>query len=177
MRPTASRETVLEAIRILNENGQAATRHTIADLSGMPLVRVDDNIKRLHNEGEIHRVGRGQYAPAPPARPTRAVRWGCIGAGQWFFEAGSERIDINVDEPHDLMRSEQDGAVVYALADQRIELSTGEDMRASILRMAAVLGADWRDAFESPAERLERVMDAVRLARWPQKSRPVGESH
>lgn len=176
MRPSISRETVLEAIRILTENGQAATRHAIADLSGLPLGRVDDNAKRLHNEGEVRRVGRGQYAPAPTTRPARAVRWGCIGPGQWFFEAGSERIDIDVDGPGELVRSEQDGAVVYTLGSQRIELSTSEDRRASILRMAAVLGADWRDAFESQAERVGRLMDAVRLARWPQESRPVSES-
>lgn len=176
MRPSISRETVLEAIRILTENGQAATRHAIADLSGLPLGRVDDTTKRLHNEGEVHRVGRGQYAPAPTERPARAVRWGCIGTGQWFFEAGSERIDIDVNGPGELVRSEQDGAVVYAMSGQRIELSTSEDRRASILRMAAVLGADWRDAFEPQAERVGRLMDAVRLARWPQESRPVSES-
>ena len=50
-------------------------RHSIADLSGMPLVTIDDTLKRLHNDGEIQRVARGRYAPAPPIRPFRAVRW------------------------------------------------------------------------------------------------------
>ncbi|WP_234263095.1 hypothetical protein [Hydrogenophaga sp. NFH-34] len=104
----------------------------------------------------------------PPIRPFRAVRWGCGGDGQWFIEAGSERIGLDMDSTHTLVRSVCDDAILYTLGDQSIELSADEDRRARVLRQAAVLaagGADWRDAFESLADRAERAIDAVRVAR------------
>lgn len=168
MKPSPSRQTVLEAIGILHENGHDATRHSIADLSGMPLVTVDDTLKRLHNDGEIQRVARGRYAPAPPIRPFRAVRWGCGADGLWFIEAGSERIGLDMDSTHALVRSEGDGTILYTLGGQSIELTADEDRRAGILRQAAVLaagGADWCDAFESPARRAERTLEALRMVR------------
>ncbi|MDI3510834.1 MAG: hypothetical protein PWQ61_1599 [Betaproteobacteria bacterium] len=159
-----NRSTVLEAVHILTENGVVATRHSVADLSGLPLGKVDDHIKRLINSGQILRTGHGQYSPAPLDPPDRVIRWGCIRSGVWFFQVGEQRVELDTASPHDLQRFERASAVVYRLGAQSIELSASEDRRAGVLRKAAAT-ADWRDAFESPADRLGRLIDSVRLAR------------
>lgn len=164
MSRATNRGTVLDAVRILTENGVEATRHSVADLSGLPLGKVDDHIKRLINSGEIQRTGHGQYAPAPLEPPDRAIRWGCIRSGVWFFQVEDHCIELDTGSLHDLQRVEGLGAVVYRLGAQSIELSASEDRRVGILRKAAST-SEWRDAFESPADRIGRLIDSVRLAR------------
>lgn len=164
MSRATNRGTVLEAVRILTENGVVATRHCVADLSGLPLGKVDDHIKRLINSGEIQRTGHGQYAPVPLEPPDRAIRWGCIRSGLWFFQVEDHRIELDTASPHDLQRVEELGAVVYRLGAQSIELSASEDRRVGILRKASAT-ADWRDAFESPFDRSGLVVNDARLMR------------
>ncbi|WP_234263093.1 hypothetical protein [Hydrogenophaga sp. NFH-34] len=73
----SGRQKVLDVVHEQFRQGQqVSTRETVADITRLPLVTVDDTLKRLHNDGEIQRIARGRYAPAPPHQ---AVQGGALG--------------------------------------------------------------------------------------------------
>ena len=66
-------ETILEAIEDLHNQEQIVTRTTLADLTGLQLSIIDDRLSYLVDSGQIIRVQRGVFIPAPKHRPSRIM--------------------------------------------------------------------------------------------------------
>ena len=66
-------ETILEAIEDLHNQEQIVTRETLSQLTGFKLSIVDDRLSHLVDSGQIIRVQRGVFIPAPKHRPARLM--------------------------------------------------------------------------------------------------------
>ena len=66
-------ETILEAIEDLHNQEQIVTRETLSQLTGLKLSIVDDRLGHLVDSGQIIRVQRGVFIPAPKHRPSRPI--------------------------------------------------------------------------------------------------------
>ena len=64
---------MLEAIKDLHAQEQIVTRETLSDLTGLKLTVIDDRLSYLIDSGDIHRVQRGVFVPAPEHKPARIV--------------------------------------------------------------------------------------------------------
>lgn len=52
-------QRVYDAVQELRELGQEATRHTVAQLTGLKMSVVDDRLRTLADEGRLRRLVRG----------------------------------------------------------------------------------------------------------------------
>lgn len=59
MNAPASSTAILEAAQELHAQGEYVTRHTLAELTGLPLTTVDDRLRNLVEDGQLKRLVRG----------------------------------------------------------------------------------------------------------------------
>lgn len=55
----SSTDQIYAAVQELRELGQEATRHTIAQLTGLKMTVVDDRLRTLADDGRLRRLVRG----------------------------------------------------------------------------------------------------------------------
>lgn len=83
-------ELVLEAIQDLHAQEQIVTRETLAELLPLKLTVIDDRLAYLVDSGQIHRVQRGVFVPAPQHRAARII-------SKYILPGGSVKIEIGDD--------------------------------------------------------------------------------
>lgn len=85
-------ETILEAIEDLHNQEQIVTRETLSQLTGLKLSIVDDRLSHLVDSGQIIRVQRGVFIPAPKHRPARLMSKMVLPDGTVKIEIGDDDI-------------------------------------------------------------------------------------
>lgn len=85
-------ETILEAIEDLHNQEQIVTRTTLADLTGLQLSIIDDRLSYLVDSGQIIRVQRGVFIPAPKHRPSRIMCKMVLPDGTVKIEIGDDDV-------------------------------------------------------------------------------------
>ena len=91
-------QRVYDAVVDLTSTGRRAHRTTLSEHLGMALVTVDDNLKRLKNDGRLKLIERGVYMPIPPAREDRAVSNTMLPDGTCKLEVGDEVLHLTMRE-------------------------------------------------------------------------------
>ncbi len=85
-------ETVLEAIEDLHNQEQIVTRETLSQLTGLKLSIVDDRLSYLVDSGQIIRVQRGVFIPAPKHRVARLMSKMVLPDGTIKIEIGDDEV-------------------------------------------------------------------------------------
>ena len=85
-------ETILEAIEDLHNQEQIVTRETLSQLTDLKLSIVDDRLSYLVDSGQIIRVQRGVFIPAPKHRPARLMSKMVLPDGTVKIEIGDDEI-------------------------------------------------------------------------------------
>ena len=96
---TASTTTAIyEAAQELHAMGTEITRHTIAELTQLPMVVVDDRLRALAEDGRIKRLVRGVYAVVKQYPPTRPMSKTVLADGFVKIEIGDEVLTLTPRE-------------------------------------------------------------------------------
>ena len=82
---SSTKQRVYDAVQELRELGQEATRHTVAQLTGLKMTVVDDRLRTLADDGQLRRLVRGVYDLDKPYPPPRPMFFGILADG---FEGG-----------------------------------------------------------------------------------------
>lgn len=151
---------VLQLIVEIHTAGRAASRQTIADVLEVPVVRVDEHIKKLLEAGQIRRIMPGVFEPVdvmPEARPVHVSR---LSGGWVKIEVGEGMLTITPEEERMLAMS------VKGAAEQFHAMVTGRDLADQIadLRRRANEMADREAADKARIAQLEeqvRVLSGV----------------
>lgn len=85
-------EKILEAIEDLHNQEQIVTRETLSKLTGFKLSIIDDRLAYLVDSGQIVRVQRGVFVPAPKHRPSRIMSKMVLPDGTVKIEIGDDQI-------------------------------------------------------------------------------------
>ena len=85
-------ETILEAVEDLHNQEQIVTRETLSKLTDLKLSIVDDRLSHLVDSGQIIRVQRGVFIPAPKHRPSRIMSKMVLPDGTVKIEIGDDQI-------------------------------------------------------------------------------------
>ena len=85
-------ETILEAIEDLHNQEQIVTRETLSQLTGLKLSIIDDRLSYLVDSGQIIRVQRGVFIPAPKHRVARLMSKMVLPDGTIKIEIGDDEI-------------------------------------------------------------------------------------
>lgn len=85
-------QVVLEAIQDLHAQEQIATRETLAEVTGLKLSVIDDRLGYLVDDGQIHRVQRGVFVPAPEHHPARIISKTVLPGGTVKIEIGDDHV-------------------------------------------------------------------------------------
>ncbi|MFG5777968.1 hypothetical protein ACFIQF_12915 [Comamonas sp. J-3] len=93
-----STERVYDAIVELYNLGQRSTRHTVQELTGLPLTKVDDRIKALAERERIKRFLKGEYVPVEVHPPARAISKTILAGGLVKVEIGDEVLTLTPTE-------------------------------------------------------------------------------
>ncbi|RRD43530.1 hypothetical protein EII18_03010 [Comamonadaceae bacterium OH3737_COT-264] len=93
---SSSLQRVYEAIVELHTMELQATRETVAEMTGMRLVTVDDSIKKLHNLGKIKRILRGVYAPVKQYPQTRIISTTIFPDGRFRLELANGELLVEL---------------------------------------------------------------------------------
>jgi len=84
-------ELVLEAIQDLHNMEQVVTRETLSTVTGLKLTVIDDRVAYLIDNGQVHRIQRGVFVPAPDHKPARLM-------SKTVLPDGTVKIDIGDDQ-------------------------------------------------------------------------------
>lgn len=116
-------EKILEAIEDLHNQEQIVTRETLSKLTGFKLSIIDDRLAYLVDSGQIVRVQRGVFVPAPKHRPSRIM-------SKMVLPDGTVKIEIGDDEVLTLTPREARnlGNLMVAEAMQYANIEMGHHM-------------------------------------------------
>lgn len=89
---------VLEAIQDLHAQEQIVTRETLAVVTGLKLTVIDDRLGVLADDGEIVRIQRGVYVPAPRHPPARPMSKTLMPDGMVKIEIGDDVLTLTPRE-------------------------------------------------------------------------------
>ena len=93
-KPIASKERIFDAVRELRSLEQIATRETVAELTGLKLSVVDDNLRTLVDDGRLKRLLRGVYEMVEEYPQTRAISKTVLPTGYVKYDIGDEVITL-----------------------------------------------------------------------------------
>lgn len=113
MKNPTTAEIVLEAIHELHAKELGVTRQALLEKTGLKLTVIDDRLALLVDNGQVLRIQRGVFVPAPPHRPTRIF-------SKTFLPNGLTVITIGDDHVLSLTRREHD--ILGALTAQKAPL-------------------------------------------------------
>lgn len=97
-KPIASKERIFDAVRELRSLEQIATRETVAELTGLKLSVVDDNLRTLVDDGRLKRLLRGVYEMVEEYPQTRAISKTVLPTGYVKYDIGDEVITLTPNE-------------------------------------------------------------------------------
>ena len=89
---------IYEAAQELQAMGTEITRHTIAELTQLPIVVVDDRLRALAEDGRIKRLVRGVYAVVKQYPPTRPMSKTVLSDGFVKIEIGDDVLTLTPRE-------------------------------------------------------------------------------
>lgn len=95
--PKSNRESVLNAINILCEHRDAATRQQIVAMTGIKMGIVDEHVKNLRLSDQVRMLSPGFYAPVDQ-EPDRPVSATVLPRGRLKIELGDQVMDVNPRE-------------------------------------------------------------------------------
>lgn len=98
MNAPASSTVILEAAQELHAQGEYVTRHTVAELTGLPLTTVDDRLRNLVEDGQLKRLVRGVYLVPRQYPPARAISKTVLEDGFVKIEIGDEVLTLTPRE-------------------------------------------------------------------------------
>lgn len=133
-----SRAVVFEAVQDLHAQEQIVTRETLARHTGLKLSVVDDRIATLIDDGDVLRVQRGVFIPAPMHPPARAISKTVLPSGLVKLEIGDEVMTLTPREDRML------GSLMSGAATQFSQVETGHQMAvlvSEVKRKLSELGA------------------------------------
>lgn len=99
-----STDQIYAAVQELRELGQEATRHTIAQLTGLKMTVVDDRLRTLADDGRLRRLVRGVYDLEKPYPPPRPMFFGILADGFVKLEVGDDVLTLSPTETRRLAR-------------------------------------------------------------------------
>lgn len=99
-----STQRVYDAVQELRELGQEATRHTVAQLTGLKMSVVDDRLRALADDGRLRRLVRGVYDLEKPYPPPRPMFFGILADGFVKVEVGDDVLTLSPTEARRLAR-------------------------------------------------------------------------
>lgn len=99
-----STDQIYAAVQELRELGQEATRHTIAQLTGLKMTIVDDRLRTLVDDGRLRRLVRGVYDLEKPYPPPRPMFFGILADGFVKLEVGDDVLTLSPTEARRLAR-------------------------------------------------------------------------
>lgn len=85
-------DIVLEAIQDLHAQEQIVTRETLAEVTDLKLTVIDDRVSHLIDCGQVHRVQRGVFVPAPEHKPARIITKSVLPGGTVVVEIGDDHV-------------------------------------------------------------------------------------
>lgn len=149
---------VLQLIAEIHESGRIATRQAVADILDVPVVRVDEHIKKLIEAGSIRRILPGVFEPVEVMPAPRAVSVTRM-QGSWItIELGNDLIKITPEEERQLAMS------IKGAADQFHALAAGRDLADQIaeLRRRTTEMAEREATAQSRIAELEEQLRVLR---------------
>lgn len=87
-RPRSTTDAILDAALELHQQEQPITREAVAQLTGLKMTVVDDRLSTLVDNGQLMRVQRGIYLPAPVYEDARAISRTLLPDGRSKIEIG-----------------------------------------------------------------------------------------
>lgn len=165
----ASTQRVYDAIVELHNAGQRATRHTVQELTGLSLVKVDDRIKALVEREQIKRFLKGEYVPVEVHPPMRAISKTLMAGGLVKIEIGDDVLTLTPAEDRALSMLMAGAAAMVA------QIETGMAVREMATTMVAKVdqlqervnsmpSADVAADLARAARTIERVTAAARAS-------------
>jgi hypothetical protein len=139
-----SRQLVLEAVQDLHALEQIVTRETLAEHTGLKLTVVDDRIATLVDDGDVLRVQRGVFVPAPVHPPSRPISKTVLPGGMVKLEIGDQVLDLTPRENRML------GDLMAGAGVQYAQIETGHSMAVMVAEMRREMAALFR---VQPAEK------------------------
>jgi len=97
-------ERVFEAVRELRAAGLQATRETVAEITRLKQVTVDDRLRALTDDGRLVRILRGIYDLAKIYQAPRQVFVGEVAEGYVKLEIGDTIETLTPEESRKLAR-------------------------------------------------------------------------
>lgn len=91
-------ELVFQAIVAMKNENRSASRVRIRDMTGLPMSKVDENVKRLADDGKIVRVVAGVYEPNEIWPAPRAITVTETTEGLFIFENGDQVFQVSPPE-------------------------------------------------------------------------------
>lgn len=146
----SSSEIVLEAIKDLHAQEQIVTRETLSDLTGLKLTVIDDRLSYLIDSGDIHRVQRGVFVPAPEHKPARIVSKTVLPGGTVKIEVGDDVLTLTPRENRMLAELMAGAGLQYAsieIGHQAANLTAQLSLELKQVRreVAALQGVGFRE--------------------------------
>lgn len=117
-----STETVLAAVCELHNARQRVTRYSVAELTKIPMVRVDDRLKVLVEREQIKRVLKGEYVPTKQFEPVRDMSRTILSDGRVKYEIGDDLLTLTPEEDRVLANLTAGAATLAA------QIATGRAM-------------------------------------------------
>lgn len=118
MRSSKTSQVIYDTVVDLTNTSRRAHRETIAEVSGLKLAIVDDNLKRLKADGRVKLIERGVYLPVPPAREDRAVSNTILPDGTCKLEVGDDVMSLTMREARALVGVLGGITLQFAMAGQ-----------------------------------------------------------
>lgn len=137
----SSTERVYAAVRELRAQDQIATRETVAELSQLRQVVVDDRLRALTNQGRLRRVKRGVYDLQHSFGEPRVISKTVLPDGTVKYDIGDEVLTLTPHEARILAELSVGAAyAAVAIASTR-DLEAGmSDIQSRVQRMEFLLG-------------------------------------
>ena len=147
----SSTQIVLEACRDLDDMNQPVTREALVIATGLSLYIVDERLRILTSEGQLQRLKRGEYKPAPVFHEPRAISKTILPNGIVKYEIGDQIFELSPHE--DRVLADLNGGSLVKLVGIEGNRQAGE-VHSMLLNRMDVLERSWNDqARRSPNPR------------------------
>jgi len=137
-----TKQIIFEAIQDLHSAEQVVTREALVAVTGLKLTIVDDQIGTLIEGGQVLRVRRGVFVPAPSFPTARAISTTFLPDGLVKLEVGDDCLSLTPREARMLGR---------ALAGHALEFSNIRSGYEAVATRSARQAADKREAQDEKA--------------------------
>lgn len=136
-----STEAIYAAVLELHNAQQRVTRYSVAELTGLPMVQVDDRLKTLVERERIKRVLKGEYVPVKQFAPPRPISKTILEDGCVKYEIGDHVLALTPEEERRLASLTAGAALLVA------QIETGR----AVSEMATTM--------TTKVDRMERILE------------------